>query len=42
MEAASVPARTFDHLREHSIGLPQVLFARFSIPKIEATPRPFR
>src|ERR1041384_3158126 len=26
MEAASVPARTFDHLREHSIGLPQVLF----------------
>src|ERR671928_862431 len=26
MEAARVPARTFDHLREHSIGLPQVLF----------------
>jgi amino acid transporter len=26
MEAASVPTRTFDHLREHSIGLPQVLF----------------
>src|SRR5436309_14025805 len=26
MEAAGVPARTFDHLREHSIGLPQVLF----------------
>jgi amino acid transporter len=26
MEAAPVPARTFDHLREHSIGLPQVLF----------------
>src|SRR5207302_3295642 len=23
---ARVPARTFDHLREHSIGLPQVLF----------------
>src|SRR5919197_341194 len=26
MEAAGVPALTFDHLREHSIGLPQVLF----------------
>src|SRR5437588_5681821 len=26
MEATRVPARTFDHLREHSIGLPQVLF----------------
>src|ERR671936_1536388 len=26
MEAARIPARTFDHLREHSIGLPQVLF----------------
>src|ERR671932_178146 len=26
MEAARVPARTFDHLREHSIGLPQVVF----------------
>jgi amino acid transporter len=26
MEAASVPSRDFDHLREHSIGLPQVLF----------------
>jgi hypothetical protein len=26
MEAARVPARTFDHLREHSIGLPQVPF----------------
>src|SRR5919199_1657410 len=26
MEAARVPTRTFDHLREHSIGLPQVLF----------------
>src|SRR5256885_922796 len=26
MEAARVPARSFDHLREHSIGLPQVLF----------------
>ena len=26
MEAARVPARTFDHLREESIGLPQVLF----------------
>src|SRR5947209_19703883 len=25
MEAARVPARTFDHLGEHSIGLPQVL-----------------
>jgi len=29
MEAGSVPAeRGFDHLREHSIGLPQVLFQR--------------
>jgi len=26
MEAARVPGRSFDHLREHSIGLPQVLF----------------
>jgi amino acid transporter len=26
MEAATAPARDFDHLREHSIGLPQVLF----------------
>jgi hypothetical protein len=27
MEARSAPApRSFDHLREHSIGLPQVLF----------------
>src|SRR5919197_1920178 len=26
MVAARVPARTFEHLREHSIGLPQVLF----------------
>src|SRR5919109_1473215 len=26
MEAASVPTRTFDRLRVHSIGLPQVLF----------------
>jgi amino acid transporter len=26
VEARSVPARSFDHLREHSIGLPQVLF----------------
>ena len=26
MESARVPARTFDHLREQSIGLPQVLF----------------
>src|ERR671932_446943 len=26
MEDARVPARTFEHLREHSIGLPQVLF----------------
>jgi hypothetical protein len=26
MEAGTTPARSFDHLREHSIGLPQVLF----------------
>src|ERR671931_2556262 len=26
MEAARVPARTFEHLREHSIGLAQVVF----------------
>ena len=26
MEAGAVPARSFDRLREHSIGLPQVLF----------------
>src|SRR5436305_15218124 len=26
MEAGSAAGRSFDHLREHSIGLPQVLF----------------
>jgi hypothetical protein len=75
MEAGAARSQSFDHLRENSIGLPQVLFqsithmapgaaiafsilfsvqfagpalpgfgtiARFAIPKIEATPRPFR
>jgi hypothetical protein len=46
MEVASSGGR-FEHLREHSIGLPQVLapgfgtVARFSIPKIAACPGPF-